>query len=267
MARFASYQFGFNVINYFSRNLDNILIGKYLGMVSLGIYDKAYQLMRYPLLITTFAMTPAIQPILTKLRNDVDKIVEEHNKLTMRLLLISLLISSFLYVNSNNIVLLLFGQQWEAVIPLLKIFSLMIPIQAVLSTSGSFYQVMNKPKLLFISGSLSALVNVIAIVIGIYSRNLEVIACALFISFSINFIQCYTIMFKFSFIRSPISFIYGLFKASVLSFFPIFLYVMLNQYLDKYVPQELLLNLSINVILAVFSLAIFYKVIKDICFK
>jgi PST family polysaccharide transporter len=40
---------GFNIINYFSRNLDNILIGKFAGADALGIYGRAYQLMLFPI--------------------------------------------------------------------------------------------------------------------------------------------------------------------------------------------------------------------------
>ncbi|PSU61862.1 oligosaccharide flippase family protein, partial [Photobacterium phosphoreum] len=264
IASFASYQFFFNFINYFSRNLDNILIGKYLGMSSLGVYDKSYQLMRYPLMVTTFAMTPAIQPVLTKMRTDVVRIVEEHNKLTMRLLFISILISAFLYVNSQEIVLFLFGEQWGRVVPLIKVFAFMIPIQAVLSTSGSFYQVMNKPKLLFISGAISASINTLAIIIGVYSRNLEYIALALLISFTLNFIQCYYLMFKFCFYCSSRMFVIGLIKASVLSGFPAFFYVVVNKMLFNSLPDDVWLNLMLNIILAILCVGVFYSPIKKL---
>lgn len=267
IAGFATYQFLFNFINYFSRNLDNILIGKYLGMELLGVYNKSYQLMRYPLMITTFAMTPAIQPVLTKIRNDVNKIVEEHNKLTMRLFGVSILISSFLYINSENIVLFLFGAQWRSVIPLIEIFSLMIPVQAVLSTSGSFYQVMNKPKLLFISGFISAIINIIAIIVSVYSKSLEYIAISLLISFSINFIQCYFIMFKYCFVRSSKEFSSGLLRVSIIAGFPVCIYLFFKLSLINYLPQELVLNLVSNIFLAIVSLSFFYKPIKDIYFK
>ena len=36
---FSAYQFLFNVINYFSRNLDKLLIGKYMNMNALGYYE------------------------------------------------------------------------------------------------------------------------------------------------------------------------------------------------------------------------------------
>ena len=36
---------GFSIINYFARNLDNMLIGKFWGSQQLGLYAKAYQLL------------------------------------------------------------------------------------------------------------------------------------------------------------------------------------------------------------------------------
>lgn len=45
---YSAYQFLFNVINYFSRNLDKLLIGKYMGMSDLGYYEKSYRLMMHP---------------------------------------------------------------------------------------------------------------------------------------------------------------------------------------------------------------------------
>jgi len=39
----------FNMVNYFARNLDNILIGRFCGEVPLGLYDRAYKLFLLPL--------------------------------------------------------------------------------------------------------------------------------------------------------------------------------------------------------------------------
>ncbi|MEZ9917921.1 oligosaccharide flippase family protein [Vibrio breoganii] len=258
---FSLYQFGFNFINYFSRNLDNILIAKYFGMASVGIYEKSYQLMRYPLMVTTFAMAPAIQPILTKDRNDKEKIILEHNSLTSRLLMLSVPISIFIFFNSYSIILFLFGDNWLAIEPLLKIFSFMIPIQAVLSTSGSFYQVMNQPKLLFISGILSAFVNSIAIVTGIVLGEVEFVAYGLVISFTINFIQAYFILFKYCFGASSKRFYISLAKAIVVIAPSVFVYcfISFNMDLSKY---SALIDLVVNSILGLLSLVLCYPRIK-----
>ncbi|OBU45380.1 hypothetical protein AYY26_02985 [Photobacterium phosphoreum] len=146
--RFYSLQSGFNFVNFFSRNLDTILISKYFGVTDLAIYDKSYQLMRYPLMLSTFALNPAIQPILTKEKNKA-KIAIEHINISNKLLFFSVLISFFIYNNSENIVYVVFGEQWKGVIPLIEVFSIMIPFQAVSSISGPFFQACNKPKMLF----------------------------------------------------------------------------------------------------------------------
>lgn len=193
---FSMYQFGFNILNYFSRNLDNILVGKFFGTVSLGMYDKAYQLMRYPLMLLTFAMNPAIQPVLTEIKNDRFEFERLHNKLIKYLSVIGLITGIAMYLLSPLIVDILLGKQWKDVIPLLQILAITIPIQVVLSSSGGFFQAAGRADLLFKCGTFSTVINVIAIAIGIWLGSLEILCWALLCSFSINFFQCYFVLAK-----------------------------------------------------------------------
>lgn len=265
LARFAGYQFSFNFINYFSRNLDNILIAKYLGASSLGLYEKAYQLMRYPLMLTTFAMTPAIQPILTKVRDDVEKVVEEHNRLAKRLLFISLLMSAFLFINSENIVFFIFGSQWVSIVPFIEIFSFMIPIQAILSTSGSFFQVMNQPKLLFFSGLISAILNVLAIVIGVAFLDMELIAKSLVVSFAFNFAQTYYLLFKCCFRHSLLDFYKQLVNPLLFAFALIIIYLIIKfNVLNHFIISpmfDLFLNVFISILVVMSSIKPMRKIL------
>ncbi len=259
---FSLYQFGFNFINYFSRNLDNILVAKYFGMNSVGVYEKSYQLMRYPLMVTTFAMTPAIQPILTRYRSDICMIIREHNKLTSRLLALALPVSFFLYINSKNVTLILFGEQWSSVIPLIEIFSFIIPLQAVLSTSGSFFQVMNKPNLMFISGVISAVINVLAISAGVFLGETIYVALCLVVSFSINFFQTYFILFKFCFEHSSVDFYLRLGKTVLVMLLPIAVYIIINSTIIVDFNMSIIFDILANAICGVFSLIIFLSLIK-----
>lgn len=193
---FSGYQFGFNFINYFSRNLDNILVGKYLGASVLGMYEKAYQLMRYPLLLLTFAMNPAIQPVLRQYAGNREKVEGIHRDFTFKLSLIGLLASASVFFSAEWIVWILLGNQWVEVVPIVQILALAIPVQVVLSTSGSFFQAMNRAELLFMSGSLSAVVMVFAISIGVWQRDLELLCWFLVGAFHINFLQAYVILYK-----------------------------------------------------------------------
>jgi len=49
MIKFGSDLAAFNIVNYFGRNLDNILIGRFHGSGPLGFYSKVYQLLMMPI--------------------------------------------------------------------------------------------------------------------------------------------------------------------------------------------------------------------------
>lgn len=193
---FTGYQFGFNFINFFSRNLDNILVGKYMGAGTLGVYDKSYQLMKYPLMLLTFAMTPAIQPVIRKHAGDREKVEEIHRDFTFKLSLLGAAAGLAMFVLADWVVLLVLGNQWVEVIPIIRILAVAIPVQVVLSTSGSFFQAMNRTDLLFLSGVLSAVVMVSAILIGIIARDIELLCWSLVAAFHLNFLQAYYYMYR-----------------------------------------------------------------------
>ena len=196
MLGFSSYQFGFNFINFFSRNLDNILIGKYLGSTALGNYDKAYQLMKYPLMLLTFAMTPAIQPVIRKHAGDRVKVEAIHRDFTFKLSLLGAAAGLAMFLLADWIILLILGNQWIDVVPIIRILAIAIPVQVVLSTSGSFFQAMNRADLLFLSGFLSAVVMVSAIIAGVVEKDIELLCLYLVSAFHLNFFQAYYLMYS-----------------------------------------------------------------------
>lgn len=82
---YSAYQFLFNVINYFSRNLDKLLIGKYMGMSQLGYYEKSYRLMMLPLQNITQVITPVMHPIFSDFQNDLQRLGAAYERI-LRLL-------------------------------------------------------------------------------------------------------------------------------------------------------------------------------------
>lgn len=203
---FSSYQFGFNFINYFSRNLDTILVGKYLGASSLGVYDKAYQLMRYPLILLTFAMTPAVQPVIKQFNQNTEEVEQLHRYFLLRLSMVGALAGLLLFFLADWIVVFILGDQWAQVIPIFKILSIAIPVQVVLASTGSFFQALNRADLLFYSGCLSACVMILAIIWGVAQQNLTLLSWALVAAFHINFIQAYFIMYRLIFSKNLLKF-------------------------------------------------------------
>lgn len=63
----------FNLVNYFSRNLDNLLIGKFYSLDLLGFYSKAYQLLLMPVQQIRGPIYNVSMPVLSSLKNDKEK--------------------------------------------------------------------------------------------------------------------------------------------------------------------------------------------------
>jgi len=204
--RFAMYQFSFGMVNYFSRNSDNIIIAKFMGSHSLGIYDQAYQLMRYPLQLTAFALSSAIQPVMVSHKGNMKYIAEEHNKLSQKLLSLSLVIFLYINFNADLIVLIILGDKWEEVIIILKIFNYSLPIQMLIATSGAFFQSIGRPDLLFRAGLIGALIFLTCILSSLLFFTIEAVAWSISLSFLINSISIYYLLYKFGFKTSVVPF-------------------------------------------------------------
>ena len=216
---YSIYQFLFNVVNYFTRNLDKRLIGKYMGMNPLGYYEKSYRLMMLPLQNITYVITPVMHPILSDYQNDMKKLAYSHERITRLLAFIGFPLSLALFFCSEELVLCIFGNQWLPSIPVFKILSLTVGIQLVLSSSGPFYQAGNDTRGLLICGIFSAMVSVCAILIGIfYFDSLEATAWCILIAFCLNFIQCYWQLYHFMFRRNLSFFYHQLISPITLSF-------------------------------------------------
>lgn len=193
---FSMYQFFFNLINYFSRNLDKLLIGKYMNMTLLGYYEKSYRLMMLPLQNITHVISPVMHPVFADLQNDLKRLSASYVKVVRILAFIGFPLSALLFFGAREIVLIVFGDRWEPSVPVFQILALSVGIQIVLSTSGSIFQAANSTRTMFISGVLSTVLNVAGIVLGIFVfQSLEAVAWCICISFTANFVQCYYLMY------------------------------------------------------------------------
>ena len=189
---YSVYQFLFNVICYFSRNLDKLLIGKHMGMSDLGYYEKSYRLMMLPLQNITQVVTPVMHPIFSDFQDDKMKLATSYERIIRFLAFIGLPLSVLLFFTAEEVTLIIFGNQWLPSVAVFRILALSVGIQIILSSSGSIFQAAGDTRSLFICGLFSSTLNVAGIVLGIfYFGTLTAIAGCIVTTFTINFVQCY----------------------------------------------------------------------------
>lgn len=200
---YSAYQFLFNIINYFSRNLDKLLIGKYMSLSDLGYYEKSYRLMMLPLQNITQVITPVMHPIFSDFQNDKTKLATSYERIIRFLSFIGLPLSVLFFFTAHEVTLIIFGDQWLPSVPVFQILSLSVGVQIILSSSGSIFQAAGDTRSLFICGLFSSVLNVTGIMLGIfYFGSLTAVATCIVITFTINFVQCYWQMYRITFRRS-----------------------------------------------------------------
>lgn len=166
---------GFNVVNYWSRNSDNLLVGRLYGPADLGIYNRAYNLLTFPLTLITGLIGAVLFPSLNKLKDSPDAVRREYLFILKLIGFISFPVSFILLLFSDKLVYILWGEAWMGVAKFLPYFGLLLLSQSLLSTVGNILVLIKREEILRISGWISAAVIVSSIA---YGASISLIAIA-----------------------------------------------------------------------------------------
>ena len=197
---FSVYQFLFNLVNYLSRNLDKLVIGRVLGSRSLGYYEKSYRMMMLPLENITFVINPVMLPVFSEFQNDLNRLSSSYMKVVRTLAFVGSALTLLLFFAARELILLIFGMQWEPSVDVFRILSLSVGIQIVLSTAGSIFQAADSTKVMFYNSLITIIINMTGLFISIFFfGTIEAVACGILIAFTINFFVTYYTLFRFTF--------------------------------------------------------------------
>jgi O-antigen/teichoic acid export membrane protein len=159
---------GFNLVNFFSRNLDNILIGKYSGAIELGYYDRAYKLLLFPLQNITQPLTRVMVPLLSRIHEDKARFRDLYVRTNWMLAAVTMPGIAALTLASGPVVELLFGPRWTAVAPIFAWLGIASLMQSVSSTTGWIFICQGKTKVMFQWGIYSSLTTVASFIVGLH---------------------------------------------------------------------------------------------------
>jgi|SRR3989339_45558 len=199
MIKFGSDLVGFNVVNYFARNLDNVLIGRYHGSGALGLYSKAYQLLMMPITNLREPLNVVAMPALSRLKNDPEQYRNYYKKFVSILAFVSMPLAVFMGVNSDIIIGFLLGSQWLGASELFRILAFVALIQPVVSTQGLVMITSGKSRRYFFLGIIGATLTCISFVLGL-PWGAKGVAIAYVIS---SFLKVYPFLYA-SFKNTPI---------------------------------------------------------------
>ena len=173
---YSAYQFGFSLINYFSRNLDNMLIGRFMGSAQLGYYDKAYKLTGYPLSAFSSVIGSIIQPYMAEHQDEPDAIFNCFMKIEKLLSLVGVVVAVVFISASSEIIQVCFGPGWESSIPVFAVLGVSVYFQMMGNPSGAFFQSLGRTDYMFRVGVINTCITVIGLCAGLFGGSILTVA-------------------------------------------------------------------------------------------
>ena len=133
---FSSRVAGFNAVNYWARNADNLLIGRFVGTNELSFYNRAYNLMLLPVGIVAGVTSRVMFPTLSRIQDDHEYVGRIYLRAVGLIALVTFPAIVGLFVVTRPFILTIYGSQWEPVVPILQILCGASLIQSVTRTTG-----------------------------------------------------------------------------------------------------------------------------------
>jgi O-antigen/teichoic acid export membrane protein len=158
---------GYNVFYYFAQNVDNFLIGRYLGTEALGLYDLAYRLMTFPMQAISAVFGKVMLPFYAKAQEDLPRFRQAFMRSAEAIAFITFPLMLGLMAVREHFVLSVFGEQWIPVITLLALFAPLAAMRSIVTTTGSIFMAMGRADLQLRWGIFSNLFVIAGLVIGL----------------------------------------------------------------------------------------------------
>lgn len=136
MLKYGANLTGFELVNYFHRNLDNILIGRFWGADALGLYSRAYQLLMFPIQNLRGPLNAVAFPAMSRLQKQPELFRAYYRRVTALLAFATMPLTTFLLVTSATLIELALGPRWLGVVPLFAVLAITGFIQPVASLRG-----------------------------------------------------------------------------------------------------------------------------------
>lgn len=130
---------GFQFLNYFVRNGDNLLIGWWWGPEYLGVYERAYKLFMAPIRNLASPLSGVMVPALSRLSHEPERYRRYYLNAVGKLGLFTFPLACFLFVAADLIVQVMLGEGWEDATPILRVLSVVGAAQGTSVTFGWLY--------------------------------------------------------------------------------------------------------------------------------
>ena len=126
-----------NFIYSLARGLDGLLIGRYCGAISVGLYSRAAALLARPLEQSIYPIEAVFMPALSRLQTQPDRYRQTFLQLYEAIALVSCLFTGMCFTLAHPLTLVVLGAKWEKAAPIFAGFTF-AALQYPLTTTATW---------------------------------------------------------------------------------------------------------------------------------
>jgi O-antigen/teichoic acid export membrane protein len=145
MFGFGKWMFASAILVFLYSQGDDAFVGWFFGASALGVYQLAYRFSNAPATEVTHVISRVAFPAFSKIQDDPDQLRKGFVQTTHLSTMVSFPIAIGIIVVSHQFVYVVFGDQWEQMVPLLQILSLWGMLRAFGANFGAVFKAVGKP--------------------------------------------------------------------------------------------------------------------------
>jgi len=147
---FGAYLAGFSIVNFFHRQLDNVIVGWRFGAAELGYYSRGYQLMLLPLNLFNGPLSAAIEPSLSRLQNEPARWRQAFLDALGLVMFLGAGVAACLIAVSGPLITTIYGPGWERSATIFQWLAVSIFAGVPMNASGWIYLSLGRTRRMFI---------------------------------------------------------------------------------------------------------------------
>jgi len=125
--------------------LDNFLIGTFVGVTALGYYDRAYRIAQWPALLFNAVLSRTAFYTYARLQEDRERLRKAAAMVAWGIGMIAVPVALAIFLSAREIVMLLYGERWLPSALFLQILIAFFVIRPQLENAGVLWNAMGKP--------------------------------------------------------------------------------------------------------------------------
>ena len=158
---------GYATVNYFSKNADNLLIGRFGGPQELGFYTKSAQILGLPTDQLSEPINSVAIPALSRLAHDPDRYRAAYRRMVEKVLMFTMPAIALMMSTSDWLVRIMLGPQWGGTSKILMLMGLAFLFQPLINTGGWVLVTQGRTREMLHWSLISAPFSILSILIGL----------------------------------------------------------------------------------------------------